>query len=218
MIRQLSKIRIRLYSTIGNDSSNVSKPPTFFHNESNLPAKIETTKPTTSIIPPKPIFNNDNNDNNDNNNDSNNKDTKINYFDSYKEFCKGIAYLGIGTSILYLILEQHERVEESERKMTLMRKKQREIANQMATYKSKLNKIAIDNGKNNVILQGKLQMHIALLRKQLHDNNIDPISIDEAIRQFEENVKIDIVSNKVELWIPGESEVKKYVPDTHEYK
>ena len=102
--------------------------------------------------------------------------------------------------------------------MTLMRKKQREIANQMATYKSKLNKIAIDNGKNNVILQGKLQMHIALLRKQLHDNNIDPINIDEAIRQFEENVKIDIVSNKVELWIPGESEVKKYVPDTHEYK
>lgn len=140
-----------------------------------------------------------------------------NYFRSYKDFCMGMAYLGIGTGVIFFIFDQHERLDESERQMTMMKKKQKELVVQMQNYKNKLSKIAVENAKKNVMLQGKMQMHIALLREQLLDIGIDPVTIDIAIDKFEQEVKIDIASNTVELWVPGESKLKSLIPDPHEY-
>lgn len=209
------------------------KVPTFFHDESTAPQKLiidnaqaqtdnnatskaiedaigQGTGNQASITAPTPIFSNGDVAG------ATSKNTH-NYFSSYKEFCKGIAYLGVGLGVTFFLFDQHERLDESERKMNMMRKKQKEIAMQMQNYKNKLNKIAIENAKKNVILQGKMQMHIALLRQQLIDLGAEPIDIENAIQQFEKDVKVDIAANTVELWVPGESDVKRLIPNPHEY-
>lgn len=237
----------------GNVTANGGNPPSFFHNEVNLPKKIEqenislqtkessslplkthfkdnfTTDPTKPsapqvVTPPKPVFS-------DPANvpppppvlpptaaaaPSASPDTS-NYFRSYKDFCKGMAYLGVGTGVIFFMFDQHERLDVSERQMQMMKKKQKELVLQMQTYKNKLNKVAVENAKKNVMLQGKMQMHIALLRQQLLDLGVDPVSIDTAIDKFEQEVKVDVASNTVELWVPGESKLKSLIPDPHEY-
>lgn len=208
-------------------------PPTFFHNQTNLPEKmvpVETdlTKSdqdlTTTVLaavgaktgasltppptpPPRSIFSTS---------EDKARDTR-NYFEGYKDFCKGMAYIGIGMATLFFLFDQYERLDESEKQMKMMKKKQAELVAQMQNYKNKLKKVAIDNARQNVITQGKMQMHIALLRKQLEDLGVDPIDIDTAVQEFEHSIKIDIVGNRVELWVPGENDIKRLIPDPHEY-
>lgn len=227
--------RVKLLQRYHYSSDTKPKVPTFFHNELNVPEKlnienvtpIQTDKNNATVtaieeavgkstgnmakmVAPKPIFSNGDVAG------ATSKNTHS-YFSSYKEFCKGIAYLGVGLGVTFFLFDQHERLDESERKMNLMRKKQKELAVQMQTYKTKLSKIAIENAKKNVILQGKMQMHIALLRKQLIELGAEPIDIENAIQQFEKDVKVDVAANAVELWVPGESEIKRLIPDPHEY-
>lgn len=232
--------------------STGGKPPSFFHNEANLPGKIEPVpggtglaqkeavplppkthleggsgantavagaKPALAVpqtvMPPKPLFA-----------DAANTppppppgpsaDTS-NYFRSYKDFCKGMAYLGVGMGVIFFMFDQHERLDVSERQMQLMKKKQKELVLQMQTYKSKLNKVAVENAKKSVLVQGKMQMHVALLRQQLLDLGADPVTIAAAIDRFEQDVKVDVAPNTVELWVPGESSLKSLIPDPHEY-
>ena len=239
----------RYYSTASG--SNSGNPPSFFHNEANLPKKIEPVPENTvlakkepvslppkthfednsgvdsaktalsaqqAVMPPKPLFS-----------DPANAslppptpppgpsaDTS-NYFRSYKDFCKGMAYLGVGMGVIFFMFDQHERLDVSERQMQLMKKKQKELVLQMQTYKNKLNKVAVENAKKNVLVQGKMQMHVALLREQLLELGADPVSIAMAIDKFEQDVKVDVASNTVELWVPGESKLKSLIPDPHEY-
>ena len=224
-----------------NTSTDInSTPPSFFHNETNLPKKIEelhgtshaisklneestravaTTIQTTAsqpagVVAPRSIFSTDHSGNG---NGGSDKDNNISYFQSYRDFCMGMAYLGVGTGVVYLLFDQHERLDESERQMNMMKKKQKDVAVQLQNYKVKLNKISVEKAKKSVLLQGKMQMHIAMLRKQLTDAGMDPIDIESAIHQFESDVKIDISANTVELWVPGDKEIKKYIPDPHEY-
>lgn len=251
------------YSTTSNNNST-GNPPSFFHNEENLPDKLDTSNSkidltaksdtkeegkklppkthfdtegfkTSSISAPKPLFSNDaghilpppppvgsnstaplNSGSNGVSTVSTSHDTS-NYFKSYKDFCKGMAYLGVGMGVIFFMFDQHERLDVSERQMQMMKKKQREAVTQMQTYKTKLNKIAIDNAKKNVITQGKMQMHVALLREQLIELGYDPVTIDKAVEKFESDVKIDVTGNTVNLWVPGESKLKSLIPDPHEY-
>lgn len=208
-------------------------PPSYFHNGSKLPEKleaapsevngasangpVETTQtppsrpaspPPPPPVPPKALFAKQ---------EEPVSPETGNYFNNYKEFCKGMAYLGVGMGVVFFMFEQHERLDESERKMRMMKKKQKELVVQMQTYKNKLTRITADNAKNTVMLQGKMQMHIALLRQQLLESGIEPVKIDEAIQRFQEDVKVDITANSVELWVPGEKEIKRLIPDPHEY-
>ncbi|KAK6461781.1 hypothetical protein DFJ63DRAFT_336551 [Scheffersomyces coipomensis] len=66
----------------------------------------------------------------------------------------------------------------------------------------------------------KMSLHIALLRKQLNDLDIDPIDIDVAIKEFEKNVKADNSIKNVtgqSLWLDDNSTLKSYLPDPHDY-
>jgi hypothetical protein len=233
--RYLNRVSVKRCHYSTNIKQEAPSVPTYFHNEANLPEKLNQTdnksvkiqavhdavKQTTgmeskivnnnsSAVPPRPLFSVGDVAG------ATSKNTH-NYFSSYKEFCKGMAYLGVGIGVTFFLFDQHERLDESERKMEMMKKKQKEVVVQMQSYKNKLNKIAIDNAKKNVVLQGKMQMHIALLRKQLIELGVEPVDIEKAIQQFEEDVKVDIAANTVELWVPGESDVKRLIPDPHEY-
>lgn len=273
MLRSIASKRLQYfkynYSTSSNGNINTSlndrndmnvspNPPSFFHNESNLPKKINDlvgkdniedmgkkneveNKFTASIQPPKPHFdllgspapqlaipppvftNLDSSQMKSGDSrilsktpGSSSTDTQ-NYFQSYKDFCMGMAYLGVGTAVIYFMFDQHERLDVSERQMQMMKKKQKDLVVQVQTYKNKLNKIAVENAKKNIVLQGKMQMHIALLRQQLREMGVEPVDIDKAIEQFEQDVKVDIAANSVELWVPGESALKRMIPDPHEY-
>lgn len=179
-------------------------PPSFFHNEQNIPARHGEVAVAAPGAP-------------EDSKEQGNSDT-VNYFQSYKEFCKGMAYLGVGIGVLYTLFDQHERLEESERQLEMMKKKQRDIAVQVQGYKTKLNKLATENAKKNVIVQGKMQMHIALLREQLREAGLEPVAIAAAVQRFEHDVKIDVQATAVDLWVPGDDAIKQYIPDPHEYK
>lgn len=211
-----------------NQVSNIATPPKSLFSNSSIPlphphVHSNSQQNQGSSLPLTNIGNNDeiNNTNTNINHNDYDKSTPSNdtsnYFKSYKDFCMGIAYLGVGTCVIFFIFDQYERLDVSERQMQMMKKKQKELVSQMQTYKTKLNKIAAENAKKNVILQGKMQMHIALLREQLLEAGIDPVTISNAIDKFEEEVKIDVAGNKVELWVPGESKLKSLIPDPHEY-
>lgn len=219
--------KIHFNSEINQVTNNVTPPRPLFSNPS-IPLPHPHPQPHHLLLPNNHINNDTNNNTNQHNNTShstNNNGNGIvspstdtyNYFKSYKDFCIGIAYLGVGTGVIFFIFDQHDRLDVSERQMKMMKKKQKELVLQMQTYKTKLNKIASENAKKNVMLQGKMQMHIALLREQLLEAGIDPVTIDNAINKFEDEVKVDVSGNTVELWVPGESKLKSLIPDPHEY-
>ncbi|RLV95717.1 hypothetical protein JA1_000764 [Spathaspora sp. JA1] len=58
----------------------------------------------------------------------------------------------------------------------------------------------------------KMSLHIALLRKQLIEAGIDPINLDDAIREFEKSVRADNSSKNVSdqyLWLDDASGMYK---------
>lgn len=66
----------------------------------------------------------------------------------------------------------------------------------------------------------RMGLHIALLRKQLEDHGVEPATIEEALKQFEQLVRVDNLIKNVlsqNLWIDDGSELKQYLPDYQEY-
>lgn len=119
--------------------------------------------------------------------------------------------------MLYTVLAQHEKIDELERQNRLLARKQAELAAQSARYKAKLGQLALESARNSVVAQGKMQLHIALLRQQLAQHSIEPVSVHDAVAQFESVVRVDTSNGRVELWIPGQLPIKALVPDPHEY-
>lgn len=93
-----------------------------------------------------------------------------------------------------------------------------------------------DHNKRNF----KMSLHIALLRQQLIQNGIDPVEINSAIKEFEQNVKADNSIKNVSgqaLWLDDNNRMypsfslsdfslsiltnflalKLYFPDPHDY-
>lgn len=203
----MSRILAAVGATIGGKASLTSKAQEQAQTQAHSTTSALLPPPPPPVVPPRSIFSTP---------EDKAQDTK-NYFQGYKDFCKGMAYLGIGMATMFFLFDQYERLDESERQMKMMKKKQADLVAQMQNYKSKLKKVAIDNARQNVITQGKMQMHIALLRKQLEDLGVEPTDIDAAVEEFEHTIKIDVVGNRVELWVPGENDIKRLIPDPHEY-
>lgn len=66
----------------------------------------------------------------------------------------------------------------------------------------------------------KMALHVALLRKQLQEAGVQPVDINEAIAEFERNVKMENSLANVtgaSLWIVDDADIKSYVPSSHEY-
>ncbi|ODV79783.1 uncharacterized protein CANTADRAFT_49866 [Suhomyces tanzawaensis NRRL Y-17324] len=61
----------------------------------------------------------------------------------------------------------------------------------------------------------KMSVHIAMLRKQLVDLGVDPLEIDEAVKEFERSVKVDNSMKNVSgqtLWIDDSSRTYMFQP------
>ncbi|VEU20292.1 DEKNAAC101095 [Brettanomyces naardenensis] len=135
----------------------------------------------------------------------------------YKEISKGVAYLSIAGALIYILLDLKDQLDKAKKQVTFSRKNQKEMLIQMQSYKKKVAQSAIKNTQKHTIIEGKMQMHIALLRQQLIDSGLDPVSIDEALDEFDERVRMATTGNSVTLWVPGESKLKSLIPDPNEY-
>ncbi|CAH6723685.1 hypothetical protein CLIB1444_18S01090 [[Candida] jaroonii] len=87
-------------------------------------------------------------------------------------------------------------------------------------FKKKIDQAMILERRNVEKRSFKMSLHIALLRKQLEDNGIDPIKIDSAIKEFEKNVRLEnSVRNSTgqSLWLDENSELRTRLPNIHDY-
>ncbi|ODV87001.1 hypothetical protein CANARDRAFT_27337 [[Candida] arabinofermentans NRRL YB-2248] len=138
--------------------------------------------------------------------------------DSIKELATSLPLIFLLSMALgWYINDQIDREKEHERELKMLKKNQKEMLIQMQNYKKKVALHTVELTKKDVLIQGKMQMHIALLREQLIENGIEPVKIDQALEKFEEEVKMQTTLTTIDLWVPGESRLKSYIPDAHEY-
>ncbi|QPG73914.1 hypothetical protein FOA43_001229 [Brettanomyces nanus] len=135
----------------------------------------------------------------------------------FKEYAKSLAFLSISAALIYVLVDLREQLARAKKQLILVKKNQKEMIIQMQHYKKKMAMSAMKSTQKDTLIEGKMQMHIALLRKQLKENGIDPVSIDKALKEFEDKVRMSTTSTSVKLWVPGDSELKALIPDPYEY-
>lgn len=193
---------------------SVHKPPTYFTNGSTIPPTFQpistpvhlateqspTYQPDSLPIQyqPPPSSNHNNS--------------------TAKELSSLIAMLALG----YLAIDNYlnrVKLEKLNAETTAINLKTLQIqqANfQQARRKKDLQ--MLQDRKDNQKLMYKLTVHIAMLRKQLLEQGIDPVTVEEAIRKFEQAIKIDNSVKNVTgqvFWL--DDEIKSYMPDVKEY-
>lgn len=66
----------------------------------------------------------------------------------------------------------------------------------------------------------KMALHIALLRQQLVDLGVDPVTIDSVVQEFERNVRMSNSQLNVtghSIWMDDSSPLSKHLPNYREY-
>lgn len=67
----------------------------------------------------------------------------------------------------------------------------------------------------------RMALHIAMLRQQLEDQHIEPVSVDAALQEFEKHVKIQNLALNLTgqaIWVVDSSELAGHVPDPRVYE
>lgn len=136
----------------------------------------------------------------------------------YLNLAKTFAIGAIGASLIVYVVDQRERVDELERQLSIQRKNQKDLVKQTQNYKRKVANANMETAKRDVIVQGRMQTHIALLRSQLVAKGEKPVDVEHALERFQNEVKISVTPHGVDLWIPSESELKPSFPDILEYR
>lgn len=138
-------------------------------------------------------------------------------FQRYLDICRGFAYLAMAGSITWLLYDQRQEIEKTKRQVGLMKRSQKDMLIQMQNYKKKAAATTVRDTQKHTMIEGKMQMHIALLRQQLLEQHVDPVTIDRAIEEFEEKVRMATSLSSVTLYVPGEPAIKSLIPDANEY-
>lgn len=136
---------------------------------------------------------------------------------SFRDICIGIGALATGAAFSVMVGTLFLKTVEQEEKLEQMKKKHRDVIIQTQEYKKKLEHTTVNTIKKDILVQGRMQMHIAMLRDQLNKAGVNPVTVDAAIRRFETDVKMESTATAIELWVPGEVELKALIPDAHEY-
>lgn len=66
----------------------------------------------------------------------------------------------------------------------------------------------------------KLSLHIAMLKKQLVDNNIEPKTVRDCNQEYSDSVRTESSSANItptRFWIHNDSQLKQYIPNVREY-
>lgn len=205
--------KLLIYTIMLRFLRRLHKPPTHFSGGTPIPHTFQSI-PTTSLLhseSPEP-FHSESQSNQYQNTHSPNSHSPA------KELSSLIAMLALG----YLAIDNYlnrVKLEKLNAETTAINLKTLQIqqANfQQARRKKDLQ--VLQDRKDNQKLMYKLAMHIAMLRKQLLDSGIDPVTVEESIRKFELSIKIDnSIKNLTgqSFWV--EDEIKGYMPDVKEY-
>jgi hypothetical protein len=186
-----------------------SQPPSHFNNPRALP---ETYTYTSSSSGDKQTIPENNGQRN---GGSRQSTTSIPYELSKLVAIGGLTYFAIDNYINRMKLEKLA-VETSALNLKTLRVQQTNFVN----ARNKRNLQIIQERKQAARRDFKMAIHIALLRKQLKDHGLEPIEIEDAIAQFESDVKVDNSISNISgqtLWLQDDSELKLFLPDTHEY-
>lgn len=135
----------------------------------------------------------------------------------YTEFFRGLAYIALTGTLIYILADQRKQLDRYKKQLAITRKAQKEMILQMQKYKKKIAADTVKKTQRHTMTEGKMQMHIAILRQQLKDHNVEPVTVDQALDEFNDKVKMTTTKTSVTLWVPGESSLKSLIPDPNEY-
>ncbi|AMD21431.1 HER152Wp [Eremothecium sinecaudum] len=128
------------------------------------------------------------------------------------------------TCLTYFAVDNYiARIDAQEKSEKLIMESQRMqdlLTRQLSAARKKRELQILNERKNNQIRQMKLQLHIAMLRKQLLDNNVQPIRIQEVVHDYERYVRMENSISNVSgtsLWVTDDSPFKAHVPNVREY-
>lgn len=110
-----------------------------------------------------------------------------------------------------------EKVESEQIKM---KEAQEFLARQMNAARKKRELQILNERKMVKMREMKLSLHVAMLRKQLQDHDIQPKSIEECVNEYENIVKMENSISNVSgtmLWVADDSNIKGYIPNVREY-
>lgn len=129
----------------------------------------------------------------------------------------------IGVLIYFAIDNYHARLLLQDEMFEKTLKQQKALAIAQASFKNvreKREMQMLNERKNTQKREMKMALHIGLLRQQLKDAGIDPVDISFANKEFERSVKMEnSLANLTgtSLWVVDEADIKKYMPNTHDY-
>ncbi|GMG53207.1 unnamed protein product [Ambrosiozyma monospora] len=135
-----------------------------------------------------------------------------------KEGGIGLLLATLATMIVVVYIEQDDKIQQLEKQSAMLKKRQKEMLIQVQSTKKNVMSQVTEANKSNILTQGRMQMHIALLKKQLEDQGMDPVEVSTALDMFEDEIKMENSKQGINLWIPSGSSMKSYLPDAHEYK
>jgi len=186
-----------------------SQPPSHFNNPKALPETYTYTDPSSDAY--QPISENSPQTHG----GSNQSTTNILYELSKLIAIGGLTYFAIDNYMNRIRLEKLA-VETAALNLKTLRVQQTNFVN----ARNKRNLQILQERKQAARRDFKMAIHIALLRKQLAEHGIEPIDIEDAIAQFESDVKIDNSISNISgqtLWLQDDSALKLFLPDTHKY-
>ncbi|ODQ83025.1 hypothetical protein BABINDRAFT_79764 [Babjeviella inositovora NRRL Y-12698] len=122
-----------------------------------------------------------------------------------------------------LYIEYERQSKEFERRLTdqqtTYQKNLIQNFNKYQQHKKQRDMLFMKKDKEHMKLEMKLSIHVGLLRKQLQEAGIDPVSIEKAIEQYERDVKIgSTLTNGSLLWVDDASTVRPFVPHFKDYE
>jgi len=135
----------------------------------------------------------------------------------YSELFRGFAYIALTGTLIYILVDQRTQIDKYKQQLSITRKAQKEMILQMQRYKKKIAADTVKKTQRHTMTEGKMQMHIALLRQQLKDHQVDPVTVEQALDEFNDKVRMTTTKTSVTLWVPGESNLKSLIPDPNEY-
>ncbi|SCU83163.1 LAMI_0C02234g1_1 [Lachancea mirantina] len=185
-------------STLQRWYSGHPPPPTFF-GESGLPMPVETHRQAASLIAtsPKP-------------------QPRAPLLDLTAVLAVlALSYLAIDNYRTRMGLQA--RLDEQ---ATQSQEAQDVMASQLKAQSRKRDLQVLNERKQTQMRQMKLSLHVAMLRKQLIDQGLEPVSIDELRREFDRSVRMENSVSNVSgtaLWVVDSSPAKPHVSNVREY-
>ncbi|AGO13001.1 AaceriAFL164Cp [[Ashbya] aceris (nom. inval.)] len=140
-----------------------------------------------------------------------------------KPLLEGALFVAVSTLAFFAVDNYRERTAAEVRlhKQLVESQRMHEVfTRQVNAARRKRELQVLNERKTTQIRQMKMALHIAMLRKQLHDHSIDAVGVDQVLQEFDHHVRMENSISNVSgtsLWVMDEAPAKPYVPNVREY-